>query len=242
MSFKKLLYTLFLILFIFPLMVDAKSYSISDTDITVELDEKVWYVFTRDNIENNSELDELEISYDDIYNIMYDNNIYLDAVLHYDDGDYIEFKVAKIKNDKMNNLTNFAKEHLIEAAEHVCNEYDFDEYDIYQNNYNYVILEKNEKDLHIITYVTIVNGYSYLIVFETPEEFMNEEIWDVKNIVNDIEFNIDESLTDDVIENNKFDWGTLIERGVSGAIVGGITGLIVEKIYKKKKNDKKDDF
>ena len=89
MSFKKLLYTLFLILFMFPLIVDAKTYSISDTDITVELDEKVWYVFTRDNIENNPELDELEISYDDIYSIMYNNNIYLDAVLYYEDDDYI---------------------------------------------------------------------------------------------------------------------------------------------------------
>ena len=34
----------------------AKDYTVSDTDLTISIDDSYWYVFTRDNIEGNPEL------------------------------------------------------------------------------------------------------------------------------------------------------------------------------------------
>ena len=39
----------------------GKTYSISGSDIFLDIDDSIWYVFTRDNIENNPELDELRV-------------------------------------------------------------------------------------------------------------------------------------------------------------------------------------
>lgn len=47
-----------------PMAAAAKDYTISGTDMTVTVDDTIWYVFTRDNIQNNPELEELGISYE----------------------------------------------------------------------------------------------------------------------------------------------------------------------------------
>ena len=75
--------------------VSAETYDLSDTDMSISLDDTVWYVFTRDNIENNAELGELGISYDAIHDILYNSDIYMDAIVYYEDGTYLEFFVRK---------------------------------------------------------------------------------------------------------------------------------------------------
>ena len=81
---KKLLISV-VIAFCFALMLVmtafAKDYVVSETDLTVKIDDTVWYVFTRDNIENNLELDELGVSYDYMNEFFQDNQVFLDAIL-----------------------------------------------------------------------------------------------------------------------------------------------------------------
>ena len=76
---------LFVLLFIIPINVWATTFDLKDTDMSITIDEDIWYVFTPDNILNNPELDELGISYEYMVNVFSDNRAYLDAVLFFQD-------------------------------------------------------------------------------------------------------------------------------------------------------------
>ena len=41
-----------------PVSVYAETYSLGGTDMSIDVDDSLWYVFTRDNIKDNSELKE----------------------------------------------------------------------------------------------------------------------------------------------------------------------------------------
>ena len=84
---------IFCFMMFMPISVYAETYHLGGTDMSIQVDDSSWYVFTRDNIKNNSELDELEISYDSMYDILYNNEAYMDAILLYDDGKYVELLV-----------------------------------------------------------------------------------------------------------------------------------------------------
>ena len=100
-----------------PVTVYAETYQISDTDLSIQFDNSIWYVFTRDNIENNPELEELGVSYEDMCNILNNNNAYMDSVLYYDDGDYIELFVRKTaQTSGMANLSNYSDGKVTELA------------------------------------------------------------------------------------------------------------------------------
>ena len=100
-----------------PMAVAAKDYTISGTDMTVTVDDTIWYVFTRDNIQNNPELEELGISYEYMYDVLYDNHAYMDAILFYEDGSYMELFVRKnALEDSIVNLSNYSEGEAREFA------------------------------------------------------------------------------------------------------------------------------
>ena len=74
-----------------PITTYAETYNLGGTDMSISVDDTVWYVFTRDNIKNNSELEELGITYDTMHDILHNNEAYMDAILYYEDGEYVEF-------------------------------------------------------------------------------------------------------------------------------------------------------
>lgn len=79
---KKIVWFL-LFLLVVPLGVSATTFDLNDTDMSIEFDEDIWYVFTPDNIKDNAELDELGISYEYMVETFQTNEAYLDAVLFY---------------------------------------------------------------------------------------------------------------------------------------------------------------
>ena len=79
--------------------VFATTFTLGGTDLTIDVDDSIWYVFTRDNLENNPELDELGLTSEDVTNILHTYNAYMDAVLFYEDGEYLECFVVKETND-----------------------------------------------------------------------------------------------------------------------------------------------
>ena len=93
--------------------VSAKEYTTSDTDLTISIDDSYWYVFTRDNIEGNPELEELGITYDYIHDIMMEKKIYIDALVVYDDGSVLELCVVKNKSNGIVNLSNYDDEDVM---------------------------------------------------------------------------------------------------------------------------------
>lgn len=75
----------------------AKDYTVSDTDLTISIDDSYWYVFTRDNIEGNPELDELGITYDYIHGIMMEKKFISTLLLHTMTEAFLSFVWSRIR-------------------------------------------------------------------------------------------------------------------------------------------------
>lgn len=218
-------------IFLFPLLVNAETHSIIDTDISITFDEKEWYVFTRDNIENNKELDELGITYDYMYDFMYNNYVYLDSVLFYENSDEtIEFFVRKKEVNDIKNLINYSDTDVRELAHEISKRQNIANYDIYTNKYKYAYLNYIDSDYHLIEYYTIVNGQAYTLTIQKKADFTEIEKEKIKNIIDSIEFNIDYNLKENF--NDKSD---IITDAIIGAIVGAIIFSLVALLNNRKK-------
>ena len=150
---KKCILSVFIIamccLLILPMTVSAGNYTVSGTDLTIKIDDDYWCVFTRDNLKNNPELDELGVSYNDVYTNMMNNKIYIDAILYYESGSYIELFVRKTNIDKIVNLSNYDDDKVLELAEKLADKYNAREYSVYKSKYKFMKLEYTDLGFYI---------------------------------------------------------------------------------------------
>ena len=235
-----------LVLSAIPTIVNAKVYNISGTDMDISIDDTEWYVFTRSNIENNSELDELGISYEYLDNFMKNNYVYLDAVLYFSGSDdYIEIIIRKTNIDKINNLSNFPDDAVLSLAKEFADMHNATDYKIYDTNYKFTKVNYIDQGLYIYEYCTAVNGYAYTITAQKPYEFTSSDVNRVEGIVDTIKFDVDESLTDEetlkeVKSGNGFNWDEVWEKAFIGGMVG-LIGSLLGKLIKKGKRKENDE-
>lgn len=223
------------LILLLPITVYAETYRIGDTDMSVRVDDSLWYVFTRDNIENNDELEELGIPYDEMHDILYDNEAYMDAILLYEDGSYVEFLVRKRALDTgMVNLSNYTEKQVLKFAKALAERQKADEYSVYEGKYKFARSEYVDSDLgyYVCEYITIVNKDNYTFTFQATAQFTDEEYEEIENIIDSINFDVDTSLKEKNI--NSF-WTRIIYRTIGGAIIGGIAGAVIAIVNKKKK-------
>lgn len=230
---------------LFPVTAYAETYNLGGTDMSISVDDTSWYVFTRDNIKHNSELDELGLSYDTMYSVLYDNEAYMDAILLYDDGQFAELLIRKRTLDTgIVNLSNYDNEQVLELAEGLAERQGTNDYSVYENQYKFAKLEYLDSSMgyYICEFVTIVNKDNYTLTFQTTLPFTDWEYDEIEDIVDSINFDIDTSLkekkpttfSDTVIEK-------AIVGGISGAMLGGIASLYAAIKNKKKKNSEKSE-
>lgn len=209
--------------------------------MSIRVDDSLWYIFTRDNIKNNPELDELEIPYDEMYNILYSNEAYMDAFLLYEDGEFTEFFVRmRPLEDGIVNLSNYEDSKALELAEGLAEKQGADIYSVYKNQYKFAKMEYIDSNLgyHICEFCTIVNGDVYVFTFQASSVFSDWEYEEIDGIIDSIRFDVDPSLEEP--ETSSF-WDTVREKGIIGAVIGGIGGLVGALISKKKKKAKEDE-
>lgn len=228
------------ILMIFSILtVCAETYYLGDTDMSIQIDDTSWYVFTRDNIKNNSELIELDISYDTMYDILHNNEAYMDAILLYDDGEYIEFFVRKRAIDSgMSNLSKYSEKDVLEVAKGLAKRANAEEYSVYENEYMFAKLEYVDSNLgyYIYEFVTVVNKENYTFTFQSTSPFVDSEYKEMESIIDSIEFDVDTTLKE---EKSSFLGDNVIETVIFGAIIGGSLSLIALLFgNKRKKNNK----
>ncbi|MBO5867889.1 MAG: hypothetical protein J6Q54_03145 [Oscillospiraceae bacterium] len=212
----------------------AATYKLGDTAVSISVDDTIWYVFTRENIENNAELDELGVSYQDMYAILQDNDAYMDAVLFYEDGTYLELFVCKTVVDAgVAQLSNYKTKEVEELAKELAKDLAIDTYSVYENQYKYVKLEyvDDTYGYYVCEYVTIVNKDTYSLKFQSETAFVDAEYEEMKKIVDSIAFDVDTSLKE---PEDSFAESTLV-RTVSAAVIGGVIGGVVSWRNKKKK-------
>ena len=232
-----ILLTICLLFVCLPMSVSAQTYTPSDTDMTIQVDDSYWYVFTRDNIENNAELEELGVSYEKIYDILYNNYMYMDALLVYQDGDYVEFFVRKKElTTDLINLSNYSDKDVQTFADTLAEKQGADEYSIYENQYKFCRSNYHDAELgfYVCEYVTVVNKNSYTFTFQSPTEFNDAEYEEFKNIVDSVQFEIDPSLKE---PKRSSGWERVIVKTIAGAIGGGFVGFILSLFMKTKKKN-----
>ena len=233
---------IFCLIVFMPISVYAETYHLGGTDMSIQVDDSSWYVFTRDNIKNNLELDELEISYDSMHDILYNNEAYMDAILLYDDGEYVELFVRKRTMDSgIVNLSNYNNEEVLELAEGLAKKQNADDYSVYENQYKFAKLEYIDSNLgyYICEYVTCVNKDNYTFTFQSTSQFSDSEYDEMESIIDSIQFDVDTTLKEP--KTTSF-WDNVITKTIGGAVIGGVVGAIIAIANKKKKNSNKEEL
>lgn len=220
-------YIFALILFLlFPTLVFASRYDLKDTDLSILLNDEVWYSFTRDNIKENELLEELGITYDYLKEFMDKNSIYLDAVSFSEDTeDTIELFVRKKEGINVDNLNKHSKKEMNLLKEELAQKQNSPFSEIYENDYKFIHLEYPDGTYQVLEYYTVINHDAYTITVQKNSEFTSSEKEEIKKIIDSIIFDIDASSTED-FKN--------FEYIIIGAIAGAIGGLLVYFQNRKK--------
>ena len=98
------------------LTVSAGTYKVGDSPMSVEFDDSRWYVFTRDNLEGNLDLVWLGLDGDAMKKDMYDGDIYIYAMLFYEDGSYLDLYVSKWQQEDDWNFLDLSDSELLEVG------------------------------------------------------------------------------------------------------------------------------
>ena len=224
-----------------PITTYAETYNLGDTDMSISVDDTVWYVFTRDNIKNNSELDELGITYEAMYDILHNNEAYMDAILYYEDGEYTEFFIRKRALDTgIANLSNYKDSEVLELAKELAKKQGANTYSVYENQYKFAKLEYVDSNLgyYICEFVTFVNKDNYTFTFQSTSQFADEEYAEIENIVDSVKFDIDTSIKE---KKSSSIAESVIEKTIGGAVIGGVVGAVIAITNKKKKKASETD-
>lgn len=223
---------------VLPTAASAETYKLGGTDISISVDNSKWYVFTRDNIKDNPELKKLGISYDTIYGILYDNDAYMDAIMFYEDGGYIEMFVRKKPVDAgLVNLSNYKDSEVLDFAKELAKKTGAENYTVYENQYKFARLDYKDNKLgyYMCEFITCVNKDNYTVTFQATSQYTQEEYAEIEKIVDSIQFDVDTSIKEPI----RFRFN-LVRMVLAGAAVGGIAGGIVAiKTKKKKKQNEK---
>ena len=231
---KKILVLFLAFTILLPINAIAKDYSVKDLSISV--DDTAWDVFTRDNIKDNSRLEELGITYDYVNNFMNNNDVYLDACqFDMDDpSNTLELFVIVKKIHTNKNLHAYSDKQIKEVGEAFKKKINADNYDIYKvGKYIYVHSKTFDASTsyNLDEYYTVINGYGYTIMAQKANNFTNEESALVKSIVDTTKYKYIASY-DKKASNNDI----LID-AIIGAIGGAIVGIISAVYNKKKKKE-----
>lgn len=250
---KKKIFAMFaLFLLCIPSFVFAKSYDV-DEYLKLDFDDN-WYVFTKSNIKDNKELEELGVSEEYMENLFKSSNVVVDAILFEEDNnDTKEVFVRTTETKDLYNLNDNTDSYINEFADGFISSVkeqgiEIVNSNVYKNNNNaYIYLEYSDSNLNVIEYFTVVNGNGYAIQAQKTNSFTESEKDSFKGIIDKASFKIVKQEKDDdndkeqEKENNKSSnyMTNIIVGAVIGALVGALYGLIYTKIKAKKNKSEK---
>ena len=235
---------LLIIMFVMPLMVLGKEYTLDDIGVKITFEDD-FYVFTRDNYQNNETLKKLGITEEYMYNFFYNNKAYIDVVPKSFAYDLVINVV--LENLDMTNLSNYPDGMINEFSKDVLKTVPDAEYSIYTNGqYKFMRISFFDKtsNMYIYRYYTVfdIKGISFHIqkasaITEEDKQVLDNAIKTVK--FDNINHNTKEKDTiqkkiDEYGKSKKWYENVLID-AVIGGVVGGVTAFVLN--FKKKKKD-----
>ena len=237
---KKFLVFVLSFLLLVPL-ASAKTVDLNDIDLNLDFKDD-WYVFTRSNLDSNSDLEELNVTKEYMQNFFEQNLAYIDAV----PNDFSYELILRVGNEKneINNLTNYDDEFVKEVAKELGNQTNSDKYDIYNNGtYKFATVEyyDSETKFNIVAYYTVINNKGYTFQIQKEGTITDSDKLEFKEIIDTVKFNINEEDSNKEKEeikedNSSFNWKNIGIGAIIGALAGGIGALSVSSSKKKKSN------
>lgn len=176
-----------------PLAVSAGSYRIDDTPMSVNVDDSVWYVFTRDNLAGNPELDELGLDYAEMVDYMMEDDVYLYASrFFYESGSYLDLYVQKWPQEFYWNFVDYSDSELLEIGrstyEGIATEDNTSIYENPYNHYRYFVIEYTYEGETLLQYETIIDSTTYSFQFWTDGTFTVKQREVVKDIMDGVQY------------------------------------------------------
>lgn len=242
---KKLLIILIISIIAFPSIVYGKTLKLSDTDVTLELDEEIWTILTRDNINDKEYMDQIGLTYEYMNNVFETNHAYLDAFTFWDEEhtETVELFVRKQKDPSIKNLNLYSDSEVEEIMRQIAEEKNANKYNVYKNNNSvFGYLETKDNNIYLVEYLTIINNTDYYFTFQSSYPYDSEMIEVTRSVMDTVKFDYTISEEDkknkpEVSKDNDSFWQRVFIGGAVGALVGGVSSVIVSLIKKKSKNN-----
>lgn len=228
---KKRFIFLLIIFLLSPALVFASRYDLEETDLSLSLDDNDWYIFTRGNIKDNEELEELGVSYDYLSNLMEKNFIYLDAV-HFSENskNIVELFVRKKIGSEVENLNTYSKSMLKVLEKQLANKQNSKVSEIYENDYKFIYLEYQDSGYNLLEYYTIINNDAYTITVQKENDFTEKEKEKIRNTIDSMTFKVKSTGK---LKEKKDSWN--LNPTIIGAISGAVAGFFVYLNNNRKK-------
>ena len=242
---KKVL--VYLLLLVIPFSVSAKEFT--QLDVTVDINSKDWYVFTRDNVKDNKQLKELNISEEYMNSTFTESDMYIDAVLFRSTSDYLEFFAFAKDVDLDKNLHEVSDKDMESLKDALVKQENATVGTIETiNGYKFVYTEYTDSGLNVIDYYTVINGKGYTLKFQATQAVTENDKKEIDNIIKTVKFNNVEVATENTsseettkeTETTKNEEDSTINYAIIGAIIGAAicAGIaIVATMNKKKSNN-----
>ena len=226
----------FLSILLFPLFIFAKEYEVADINLKVDIPDS-FMAFTRNNLDNNADLEKLSITKDYLKEVMDKSNIYLDIIKN--DISYEILVVVPGTKLAFNNLSNATDTMLESLKEEIVKKTDAKIANVYKAKHNYILVDYYDEKTgyYIVNYYTVVNASGYNFQLQKKSIITEEEKNELKEIVDSVEIKVLDEYKDDEVKDTKkgFDFKNIIY----GAIIGAASGLlyyVITIIIKKKKS------
>lgn len=185
---RKFLITILMVLLI-PLSIKAEEYDVKSANMKITFPDN-WYVFTRENVEGNKNLENIEVTSEYMNKFFNSNSAYIDAI-----KSDIEFVLRTSENVDFASLSDFPDEKVEEIATDMGAINKTKDYKVYTNKYKYVVFNSKSGDYYINVYSTVINSKWYTFTIQKKSEFTAEEINDSKKIIDSIDYTIVEVPT-----------------------------------------------
>lgn len=221
MKCKNLIVMLFM--FMFPLYVDAEAFSLNEIDLSISFNDKD-VVFTRDNLNGNSNLKGLKLKEEEINNMFYDNYVYIDAFINDNNLEFV-LQVFDDPDSPINNLSNYDDVFVKNSMDIYHFESELEDVSVYKNNYKYVYGTQKSEQYNMIFYYTIVNRKSYIFCVRKDEDITAREKEEFKEIVDTVTFDIKPEYKDEIEDETDLEQNQS-KKYFNSAVLGGIIGII----------------
>ena len=223
---------LFIILcFLFIGVVNAKEYHVDD--MTINIDESFWNVYTKDNLNE----------YDADIKNEFKNDVKIYAISK--EGQY-EFNISSRSIDTVTNLNNLKDDEaksFLTGFETEFKKY-FSDYTLtnyksnwYKNDYSFVNVSFGVESVNLNLYTTIVNRKQYDLIYYNNDNTKYEDTDFQEEFIDTIKFDVDESM-EEIIFSPKVVIRALWDKFKYALIIIVPIIILVIILSKNKKNNK----